>query len=281
MAKTQSTSAALAIGPVAVDQHCTGEEWNVADIDGLAHLIALISLGQVYQAEFILRGLGVSTPVLGLDVLKVQALALLTVKTDENPWRRDGFLFECISWIAARQTGDNNDYMRDPHLKATTQGLDGLMLRVEHGTLKRATIFEDKCSKDPKGIFSSQVMKAFKSYHSHERAAELLAAAGELLRQAHLKPEQIPVAAASVLLHSLRAYRAALAVSPAVTTTADRADIFLGYDTLSGIKQPQRLAAVLKVPSNDLRLWCEDLAARARTVVAAQSDLSALGISNV
>lgn len=278
---TTKKATALNIEAVDVNQHCDGEEWQVADFDKLAYLIALVALGQAYHAETIIRGLALKSQPLGLPALKLQAETLLTVKTDETPWRRDGFLFECISWIAARQTGNANDYMRDPHLKATTQGLDGLMLRVVGGKLKRTTIFEDKCTKDPKKLFAGQVMTAFAAYHSDKRASELLAATGELLRQAKLKPDQVAAAAALALTKQLRTYRAGLTVAPNVTDAKNRSDIFDGYDKLAGISQAQRVAAVLRVPSPLLRPWCETLAKAARDHVNAQSDLSALGITNV
>ena len=56
-------------------------------------------------------------------------------------------MFEAISWIAARQCHGNNVFLKDPHVSATSQGLDGLM--IEMGVNDKnfwVTIFEDKCS---------------------------------------------------------------------------------------------------------------------------------------
>ena len=78
-------------------------------------------------------------------------------------WRRDGLLFEAISWIAARQTATARTYLKDPHLSSTTQGLDGLMIELdEQGTaLRRATIFEDKCSANPRQVFQRSGDESF------------------------------------------------------------------------------------------------------------------------
>jgi hypothetical protein len=75
------------------------------------------------------------------------------------------------------------------------------MIRVVDGKLVQATIFEDKCSEAPRDIFRSQVMKAFQQYHKKKRSSELVAAAGELLRQANLKQSAIPAASAAILNH--------------------------------------------------------------------------------
>src|SRR5216684_4148826 len=49
-------------------------------------------------------------------------------RTGYPRWQRDGFIFEAISWIAARQTHGERALLKDPHVSATSQGLDGLMI---------------------------------------------------------------------------------------------------------------------------------------------------------
>ena len=205
----------LIIESVEVSTHCQGEEWLVIDFDRLAYLIAIIALGQAHHAAMIVHSIDPTTAVLGAGELKAQASAILTVQ-GATPWIRDGFLFECISWIAAQQTAGPNDYLKDPHIKSTTQGLDGLLIRVVAGQIEQATIFEDKCSENPRGIFSGPVMKSFQDYHRRTRSAELLATTSELLRQAHLPPDRIITAAARILRIEHRRYRARLAVGPDV-----------------------------------------------------------------
>lgn len=263
------STAPLKIEDVAINSHCSGEQWSVVDFDTLAYLIAVIALGQAQHVAVVLAGLAPESPVLGLPELKAQANAVLTANS-RYPWGRDGFMFEAISWIAAQQGASPGEYLRDPHIKSTTQGLDGLLIKVDDGKITQATVFEDKCSGDPKAIFAAQVMKSFKDYHLARRSGELLAAAGELLRQANLPNTAIPGAAAAILLLDRRKYRASLAVTPAVNSAAARADVFMGYETLSGLAASQRLGAVFQVPEGDLRPWFEKLATAARKHVDAQ-----------
>lgn len=265
----------LKIEDVAINSHCSGEQWSLLDFDTLAYLIAVIALGQAQHVAVVLAGLAPETPVMGLTELKTQANVVLSANS-KYPWGRDGFMFEAISWIAAQQSAGPGEYLRDPHIKSTTQGLDGLLIRVAGGKITQATIFEDKCSGDPKSIFAGQVMKSFRDYHQARRSGELLAAAGELLRQASLPTTSIPGAAAAILLHSRRKYRASLAVTPAINSAAARADVFTGYETLSGITAPQRLGAVFQVPEDDLRPWFDKLATAARKFVDAQVSVDLL-----
>ena len=165
--------------------------------------------------------------------------------------------------------------------KSTSQGLDGLLIKVANGKLVQAIIFEDKCSENPRTIFRSQVINAFQEYHQRKRSSELLAAAGELLRQAKLTPTAIPAASAAVLSHGIRRYRASLAVDPNLNTKEARAELFDKYNELKDIEQHQRLGAVFRVPSEDLRSWCAKLAEAARTQVKNIPDLEELELANV
>jgi hypothetical protein len=264
----------LKIEAVVVNDDCSGEQWSVLDFDTLAYLIAVIALGQAQHVAVVLAGLEPGSPVMGLPELKAQAKAVLTAKPT-SPWGRDGFMFEAISWIAAQQGAGQGEFLRDPHIKSTTQGLDGLLIRVEAGKIAEATIFEDKCSSSPKIIFASQVMKSFKDYHQAKRSSELLAAAGELLRQASLPPTAIPGAAFAILDLTRRKYRASLVVTPDVNSAAARADVFTGYEKLDGLTPSQRLGAVFQVPQAKLRLWFEELATAARAHVDAQTLIGA------
>lgn len=274
------SSKPLIVEDVSINSHCSGEQWTLLDFDRLAYLIAVIALGQAQHVALVLAGLDPGSPVLGLAELKVQARKVLTVgKT--KPWQRDGFIFEAISWIAAQQTAGPGDFMRDPHIKSTTQGLDGLLIHVENGAIAQSTIFEDKCSSDPKKIFAGQVMKSFQDYHLAKRSGELLAAAGELLRQANLPALAVPKAAAAILDLKKRRYRASLAVTPDVNSDVARASVFTGYEKLAGLTADQRLGAVFQIPVNELRPWFEALASAARLHVDAQTATTMDAAKNV
>ncbi|QPB24436.1 hypothetical protein [Rhizobium sp. 007] len=80
--------------------------------------------------------------------VKCRSAGKRIAQKDVSRYHRDGFLFECISWIVARQSSSSRTFMKDPHIAATTQGLDGLAIEMDptEPVMVGATIFEDKCT---------------------------------------------------------------------------------------------------------------------------------------
>jgi hypothetical protein len=258
---------ALLLDTVAVDAHSVGSRWTVQDIDHLAKLIALIAMGQALHAAKIIEELSPATSAITAASLtnaaKIQLRVIGTTdeQKDASRWRRDGFLFEAISWIAARQTGTSRTYMKDPHLKSTTQGIDGLMIELDDTSqeISNATIFEDKCSENPRAMFRDDVMKAFKDHHSNLRGPELVSGAAALIKESGLDGTASVEAAARVLDLAYRRYRASLAVTPDHDSEKGRTALFKGYEKLAGITSQQRIGATFVV-DGDLRDWFDDLA---------------------
>lgn len=255
----------------AIDHHCLGERWEVSDNTQLARLIAIIAMGQAAQASHILSQLLPASPAFTILELKSEAKIRLTVQnTAQTPrigyprWQRDGFIFEAISWIAARQVHGKFAYLKDPHVSATSQGLDGLMLELSNdkSQIDRTTVFEDKCTGDPKSTFKNKVIPAFKDRHDNKRSAEIIAAATALLSRAGIADGDAARIAAAVTDQARRRYRAAFAVTTDLDSQAERQDLFSGYDEIANIQQAQRLGACLVVPP-ELRDWFNQLAAQA------------------
>ena len=273
------SKAALAVGVVEIDSHCTGDRWIVEDIDQLAKLIAIIAMGQAVHAAKIIADLRPAAVAINHKALKSAAKQQLSIvgdtedKRDASRWRRDGFVFEAISWIAARQSAGADALMKDPHLKSTTQGIDGLMVELDasKSELARATIFEDKCSEDPRRMFRDEILPAFADHHANKRGPELVAIAAALIERAGLDGTAATQAAARVLDNNFRCYRAALAVVPADDTKTRREALFKNYDDLKGIDRPQRIGASFITPG-ELRQWFDALAKQATAYIETLPD---------
>lgn len=250
---------------VPVDDDVTGFAWSVADIDALAALIAVIALGQAEHAAQIIIELGVGAPAYTeVDLADDAKRQMQITGTNENEVRasrarRDGFLFECMSWIEARQNGDERTFLKDPHLDSTTHGLDGLILQLapQAPEIIRAIICEDKCTDYPRDKFRDDVLKTFGEHHTNKRARDLVANAVELIRDSGVRGTAAVNAAASVTDKAVRVYRAALTTK--VLETAGRISLFAGYNGLNEIAQAQRIGATLPL-SGSLRDWFDGLA---------------------
>ncbi|AMN55872.1 hypothetical protein ACP90_13025 [Labrenzia sp. CP4] len=263
-----------------IDDNCTGERWQVQDSDQLARLIAIIAMGQAAQASHILSELIPAKPAFTIPELKAEAKIRLTVQEEKQTprtgypcWQRDGFIFEAISWIAARQTHGETAYMKDPHVSATSQGLDGLMLELssDKTQIDRTTVFEDKCSDDPVATFKNKVIPAFRDRHENKRSAEIIAAATALLGKAGIDDGMAAKLAAAVTDRAKRRYRAAFAVTTKLDSDDGRKALFAGYNEISGIDKVQRLGACLVVPP-ELRGWFDQLAEQAVAYIDALDD---------
>lgn len=264
----------------------TGHEWAVSALLPLAELIAIILLGQAEHAAQIIQTLEPTVPAYTDDDLIEDAKAQMQIKGTRARERaasrahRDGFLFECMSWIAARQEGDERTYLKDPHLDPTNHGLDGLILQLAPtaAVIVRATICEDKCTRKPRDRFRD-VLKYFGEHHtSAKRGRDLVANAAELIRDSGVRGTDAVQAAAKVTDIKIRCYRAALTTG--TMSTADRVKLFKGYDGLAGIGQDQRVGATFPLPGQ-LRKWFRSLAEAVVQVLDAWKTGTASGISRV
>jgi hypothetical protein len=259
---------------VQINEHCTGSRWTVKNLDHLAKLVAIIGMGQAIHAAKIISELQPASPAITHDSLIEAAKLQLRVsgstqnQRDASRWRRDGYLFEAISWIAARQSSGPRAYLKDPHLKSTTQGIDGLMVELdpEKPEVTRTIIFEDKCSDNPRQKFRDEVLEAFGDHHKHARAPELVSTAAALIEKSGLDATAAVQAAASVLDLQRRYYRASLAIVPSQDNAAFRTSLFKDYEDLAGIPAEQRIGATF-VTGAGLRDWFDSFAASITTAL--------------
>ncbi len=250
-----------------VNPDVTGVEIGVQDLSSLADIIAVIALGQARHAIKVIASLeGAAPAVLHKDLFRgargqLQIRGDTDAKREASMYQRDAFLFECISWIMARQDAGDRAFMKDPHISSTTQGLDGLMIELDaiKDEIINATIFEDKCTDYPRDQFRDEVLDTFSSHHSNDRCTDLLANTVSLIKDIGLTDDDATLAAARVLDIQYRTYKASLTVDPSFLSTPRLIALFKGYDGLDNLQQSQRIGAVFPVTGN-LREWFQQLA---------------------
>jgi hypothetical protein len=213
---------ALSTESCSIDAFCMDDRWTANDEKHLSRLIALIAMGQATQAAHIIRELAPATPAFTAEEIIAEARVRLTIgnktKTGRSGYpeeQRDGFIFEAISWVAARQAHGPEALLLAPHVSATSQGLDGLMIEIapDKTQVTRTTIFEDKCTEDPRATFRGKVIPAFLDRHENKRSAELVDGAATLLRTAGVNEAAAAALAAAVMDRARRRYRASFASS--------------------------------------------------------------------
>lgn len=234
--------------------------------DDLAEQIARVALGQSRHVQRILAGadLGPSpTTASAAD----GAIRLLTV-VGADPWHRDGWLFQIISWIAAIRA-DSSAIIRAPHMILAHKGFDGLQLEVDGstGAVVAAIIFEDKATDNPRSTIRDEVWPDFRKLEAGDRENVLTAEVTALLQtQPAIDPD---AAIQNIIWKSVRSYRVSVTVGDTHSSEGGRKRLFKGYDEIAGGPLARRRGETLYVAN--LRVWMDEIAKKAIAAVRAKA----------
>ena len=237
---------------------CYGYTWTINDEDFLAEQIAYIALGQSTHVQKILADANFS-PRTPTENAAKGAIKLLSVDSGKDPWHRDGWMFQAMSWIAANK-GTPNGIIRGPQILPADKGFDGLQLQLDNAkNVVAAIIFEDKAVKDPRKTIREKVWPEFSMFESRERENELVAGITAILQT---RPDIDPDAAIETILwKDIRHYRISITVGDTHVKDADHQCLFKGYDTaITGIVEKRR-GETFHI--HNLRDWMESLAQKA------------------
>ena len=225
-------------------------------------------LGQSRYAHDIIGTLSPVSPVIVHADLVRCAKEYLTVKKKKDVsgigyprYQRDGLIFEIISWIAVSQEASKRRFLKDPHLRSTMQGLDGLMIELaeDDAIMNKATFSEDKCVSNPKKTFSQKVLPAFLELQSNKRANEIVASATDLISRAGFDSKAATEAAAKILDKELHVYRSTFAVPVSELDEKKHKHTFKKYGNLKNLEKHQRNGAQFLINA-DLRDWFDGFA---------------------
>lgn len=248
----------LATQKVAAPNLCEGSEWVVVDPDALAEQVARIAVGQYRHVSKILLGVGAPAAKV-TQAAKKDAIALLSLKPDEKPWHRDGWMFQAISWIAAH--GDGGVAIRAPHLIKAHKGFDGLKLELsDAGEVIAVVIFEDKATENPRATIREDVWPGIARLEQGERSNELGQEVSALL-EAQLRsfPDlDIDAAVQEIAWKEARRYRVAITVDKSHATPEPRMALFKDFDSYAPGDTSRRRAETMHV--SDLRPWMQTFA---------------------
>jgi hypothetical protein len=250
----------ISLNPMSARPQCEGEQWVVNVPDDLAHLVALVLVGQAFHAALILEGTQLAAPKISAK-LKETLDKDLHPTTDKGKEHRDGLLFEIICWVAARKGKTGDEKIDDSHLKSTNQGTDGVKVTVDPATktLTKATVYEYKCTIHARQKFQSQVLKSFREYISGERDNQLAQAVLALLESYGFAGLELKTAYDTLIQTRPLAFEASLTVSPSVYPADKCIALFKDYDSL---KVPPDVRGGNTLPLDDVRAWFADFADR-------------------
>lgn len=240
------------------DPLCGGHQWEVTDIDLLALHIARVALGQSRHVKRILDGWTGAGPRPAQNAI-ANATRLLTAP-DSDPYHRDGWMFQIMSWIAAHKASPGG-IIRAPQMILADKGFDGLQLEIETASQKisAAIIFEDKATENPRSTIRDDVWPELQKLEGGDRENLLLAETVALLeRQQNPDPDQ---AVENVIWKQVRRYRVSITVGADCQNALGRRRLFKGYDGVAQGHVSRRGSQTFQIA--DLRQWMKGLAAKA------------------
>jgi hypothetical protein len=238
---------------------CQGCAWTVADQLKLAERIAFVALGQSRHVAKILSGIR-AIPPSTVASTRAASIKLLTVPPGADPWHRDGWLFQTMSWLAALQANPTA-IIRAPHMILAHKGFDGLQLELDvaSGAVSAAIICEDKATDNPRQTIKREVWPEFQLLEGGDRENVLTADVSSLLgTRPGIDAEK---AIENVIWKQVRSYRISITVGEIHSTAARRKRLFKGYDDVATGDVARRRGETLLV--HQLRPWMASLADQA------------------
>ena len=241
----------------------TGCDWSIDDDDRLAELVAHVALGQYRHVQRILVETGCGKPAPAKTTLK-GARQLLMVPTGNDPFHRDGWLFQIMAWIAAHLQGKAS-LIAPPHMQHAEKGFDGLHVHIDEKTktVRSVVICEEKATDHPRAAIRDGVWKEFANLETGERDHLLTAQVSSLLA---IQPDlDADHAVQKILWKQARAFRVAITVGTTHHSKTGRKQLFKGYH--KRVSGPVSRRRVETLHLNDLRRWMKDIAERALNVL--------------
>lgn len=229
---------------------CRGWTWVVNDSKALAKIVAHLLMGQYLHAESLLAG----RPTRRVAALQGAYLRVLRdLERPKDVSHRDGWLFQMISWVAARKA-DPALLARAPQPRAADKGFDGILVRRSAAGNRPLCVIicEDKATKQPRKVIRTEVWPSIRGLESGTRDNELLSELTTILSTAMPRTEAED-AVQRIIWKNARRYRVSVTVAPGRSDVERRKALFKGYRSAAKGKCIRRGGEMLVL--DELRNW--------------------------
>ncbi|MDY7524262.1 hypothetical protein [Sphingomonas sp. 10B4] len=262
----------LTLTPIDHDDLCHGWRWEIADEADLARKVAMIALGQYRHVAQILADIDKKPAPTRKDTAAA-AIERFKVSANGDPWHRDGWIFQTISWIAAHRS-EKGIVARAPHAIPAHKGFDGMQLRLDkkRKAVTAVVIFEDKATDSPRKTVREDVWDGIRALEAGERMPELIQETTTILEahQVHFPDLDIYDAIETILWDEVRNYRVSITTSDTHVKDDSRRKLFKGFDGVAPGKAARRRADTMHIP--ELRDWMDAFALNVITQIKAWRD---------
>lgn len=232
--------------------------YNVIELNLLAQWVAQLLLGNYLHIARIIEGLDSSAAPLRNKA--IDGIIEKLKANNNNVYRRDGWLFQMISWIALKiklheQYGSGKVFMIAPHTAPAQHGIDGLALVVdEEKMIKYIVVCEDKCTDKARNLITSQIYPEFRKFEEGEFDSRVMTDVSSMIRGED----------GGVLLQNIQndignnkywIYRIGVTRQDGSEDMEGRKALYKGYDDVVNGDVTRRNAASVNL--NDIREWMD------------------------
>ena len=239
------------------DPLCHETEIIINDQKKLAEQVGLLLLGKHRHVASILAAKN-SSRTASTSVMIDRAQRQLTVTVENDRWRRDGWLFQMMTWISIRHENQGiNLISQAPHTNPAQHGIDGLsIVLTSTNTIKALIIGEDKYTENPRSTLKDDVWPEFELFEKGEFDSQLVTQITMLL--GHLNDNEIDsIIENDIYKITNRVYRAGITPLASHSTAQLRKKLFKDYDKCIPGSDPTRRQA-LTFSQPDIRKWMDD-----------------------
>jgi len=232
-------------------------ELEVADETLLAQHVAYLMLGNHLHVQQILASKAGFVPPNNNAAIDL-AVTRLKWATDEDRYKRDGWVYQMINWIAINQENIGKKFfVQLPHDAPAQHGIDGVaVILKDDDELDQIIISEDKYTSNPRETIRLMVWPDFKEFEKGTHNNQLVGRVTYMLH--HLDPAKLlSTISADIYRNQIRKYRIAITPDRVVNKPLWRRKLFKDYElTVTGNDVQRRNS--LTFYQADIRQWMED-----------------------
>lgn len=241
--------------------------YEVTNKDLLADWIADLCLGHYRQIRKIIENMDPKMPITEEDAIDdiVSKLDLPANASDKKIYRRDGWLFEMMSWLALNidlhnKIDKEKFFMAPPHTAPGEHGLDGLAVVLDDKKMLSSIIItEDKCTSEPEKILENQVYPGLAKLEKGGSKNRIVTIVTSLIESVD-EGSVIDTIQDDIAKQDYRKYRIGITRLAQHGSREGRIELFSNYDKIISGEGKRRRASSVFV--GEVRLWMADLSTK-------------------
>lgn len=233
-------------------------EFDINDEDLLAEYVGKIILGHYAHVKRIINALSVTSIIVEDSDFDFAIARLDSVANpDLDIEKRDGWLFQIISWLALlHQNQGKAFHCQQPHDAPAQHGIDGVALTLDDASkIESIIITEDKCTENQRVVIP-KIWNEFEDFENGVHTNQLVSRISAMIENLD-GGDILDANKNDIYKKELWKYRVGINRNDTYEDKAKRLKLFKGYDgCVTGIAPHRRFASTMF--QDDIRGWMED-----------------------